>query len=412
MLRAFGKKGRITGGSKVKFKDIKDQKWFNGMLIACTAVILYVVLSNITSVLGIIGAAISFFTPLILGAIIAYMINPLAKQLSMTIFKKVKREKVKWTLSAVIALIMVVVLVGFMLGILIPQLIDSIKTFSANFDGYLEALQNFFERGELAKFIDLKAFIDSSETAWNKLFGLISDNIDNIMSASADFGKSLVNWALGFILSIYLLMAKKSVKVFCSQLGKALFEKNKYDAFKTFWYRCDTILSHYIAYSLLECIMVGLINAFFMLVMRMQYVGMISVVVALTNLIPTFGPIIGGVIGAFILLMVKPWHALAFIIFTLILQTVDGYVIKPNMFGDSLGVSGLLILVTIITGGKMFGVTGIILAIPFAAILDFVYKDYILVKLRENRMKKDGDELPEAPAGGGNAQAEAKDKLV
>ncbi len=396
----------------MKFSKIKEKKWFNGMLIACTAVILYVLLSNIGQVIGIIGAVISFFTPLILGAIIAYMINPLAKQLSKTIFKKVKREKVKWTLSAVIALLMVVILVGFMLGILIPQLIDSIKTFSANFDGYLEAFQNFLEKQGISQYVDLKTFIDSSETAWSKLFDLISDNMENIMNASADVGKSLVNWTLGFILSIYLLLAKKSVKVFCSQLGKALFDSKRYDAFKTFWYRCDTILSHYIAYSLLECIMVGLINAFFMMIMRMQYVGMISVVVAVTNLVPTFGPIVGGVIGAFILLMVKPWHALAFIIFTLVLQTVDGYVIKPNMFGDSLGVSGLLILVTIITGGKMFGVTGILLAIPFAAILDFFYKDYILVKLREIREKKDSENDPEPAKIAENQDVADKEPLV
>ena len=380
----------------MKFKEIKNKQWFNGMLIACTAVTLFVVLSNIGKVLHVIGAAISFFMPLIFGAIIAYMINPLAKKLSQTLFKKVKRRNVQWTLSAVLALIIVVLVVGFMLGILIPQLIDSIRTFSANFNTYLEALQSFLERGEISKFIDLKAFIDSSEAAWNKLFGLISDNMENIMSASADFGKSFINWILGFILSIYLLMAKRSVKIFCSQLGKALFDANRYDAFKTFWYRCDSILSHYLAYSLIEGIMVGLINALFMMIMRMQYVGMISVVVAVTNLIPTFGPIFGGVVGAFILLMVKPWHALAFIIFTLVLQTVDGYIIKPNMFGDSLGVSGLLILVTIITGGKMFGVPGILLSIPFAAILDFVYKDYILVKLRENREKKDNMAAAEA----------------
>ena len=113
----------------MKFSDIKNKKWFNGMLIACTAVILYVVLSNISTVLDTIGAVLSFFTPLFLGAIIAYMINPLAKQLSMTVFKKVKRKRVQWTLSAVMALIMVVVLLGFMLGILIPQIIDSIRTF-------------------------------------------------------------------------------------------------------------------------------------------------------------------------------------------------------------------------------------------------------------------------------------------
>ncbi len=396
----------------MKFSKIKEKKWFNGMLIACTAVILYVLLSNIGTVLDTVGAVISFFTPLILGAIIAYMINPLAKQLSMTLFKKVKRERVKWTLSAVIALLLVVILVGFMLGILIPQLIDSIKTFSANLDGYLEAFQNFVERQGLSKYVDIKTVIDSSETAWSKLFELVTDNMENIMNASADVGKSLINWTLGFILSIYLLLAKKSVKVFCSQLGKALFDSKRYDAFKIFWYRCDTILSHYIAYSLLECIMVGLINAFFMMIMRMQYVGMISVVVAVTNLVPTFGPVVGGVIGAFILLMVKPWHALAFIIFTLVLQTVDGYVIKPNMFGDSLGVSGLLILVTIITGGKMFGVTGILLAIPFAAILDFLYKDYILVKLRERREKKDREIMPKPAECAENEDVTDKEPLV
>ena len=128
--------------------------------------------------------------------------------------------------------------------------------------------------------------------------------------------------------------------------------------------------------------------------MGMQYVGMISVVIAVTNLIPTFGPIIGGLIGAFILLLVDPWDALIFIIFTMILQTLDGYVIKPKLFGNSLGVSGLLILIAIIVGGKMFGVVGILLAIPFAAIIDFVYKDYLLSALEKKKDVTD-KEIPE-----------------
>ena len=128
--------------------------------------------------------------------------------------------------------------------------------------------------------------------------------------------------------------------------------------------------------------------------MGMQYVGMISVVIAVTNLIPTFGPIIGGLIGAFILLLVNPLHALIFIIFTMVLQTLDGYVIKPKLFGNSLGVSGLLILIAIIVGGKMFGVVGILLAIPFAAIIDFVYKDYLLSALEKKKDVTD-KEVPE-----------------
>jgi predicted PurR-regulated permease PerM len=116
----------------------------------------------------------------------------------------------------------------------------------------------------------------------------------------------------------------------------------------------------------------------------MQYAGLISMIVAVTNLIPTFGPIIGGAIGALILLLVKPLHALIFIIFTVVLQFIDPYFIKPRLFGNSLGVSGLLILIAVIVFGSMFGIVGMLLAIPVAAILDFVYHEALLPWL-ENR---------------------------
>ena len=126
-----------------------------------------------------------------------------------------------------------------------------------------------------------------------------------------------------------------------------------------------------------------------MLVVGMPYVGLVSFVVAITNLIPTFGPIVGGVIGAFALVLVKPWYALAFLVFTLVLQTLDGYVLKPRLFGSSLGVSGLWILIGVIVGGRIFGVIGILLAIPGVAILDFIYRDYLLPWLEKRRRRID-----------------------
>ncbi|MBR3349709.1 MAG: AI-2E family transporter, partial [Solobacterium sp.] len=119
----------------------------------------------------------------------------------------------------------------------------------------------------------------------------------------------------------------------------------------------------------------------------MEYTGLISVIVALTNLIPNFGPIIGGVISGFFLLLVNPYHALMFIIFTAILQTVDAYIIKPKLFGNSLGVSGLMILISVVVFGKIFGIIGIVLAIPAAAIIEYAYSEIFLTHL-ENRKKK------------------------
>ena len=120
----------------------------------------------------------------------------------------------------------------------------------------------------------------------------------------------------------------------------------------------------------------------------MPYATLISVVVGVTNLAPTFGPILGGVIGAFILLLVNPWYSLWFLIFTLILQTCDGYVIKPKLFGETLGVSSLWILVCIIVGGRMFGVIGILLAIPIAAIIDFIFREYLIPWMHKRRKLK------------------------
>ena len=108
----------------------------------------------------------------------------------------------------------------------------------------------------------------------------------------------------------------------------------------------------------------------------------------ITNLAPTFGPIVGAVIGAFILVLVNPWYALWFLIFTIILQTIDGYILKPRLFGESLGVSALMVLISIIIGGRLFGVIGILFAIPFAAIIDFVWKDYVIKKLEERKAKR------------------------
>ena len=137
---------------------------------------------------------------------------------------------------------------------------------------------------------------------------------------------------------------------------------------------------------------VGIANAVFMQLMGMQYVGLVSIVVAVMNLIPTFGPFVGGVIGGLVLLLVNPLHALIFLIFTLLLQTLDGYVIKPRLFGKSLGISGLMIIAAIVVGGKIMGVVGILLAVPLAAILDYLYTDYLLPALEKRRKQEKKEE--------------------
>ncbi len=203
--------------------------------------------------------------------------------------------------------------------------------------------------------------------------------------------KRTINIVIGAVLAIYLLAAKETLKRDFKIFLSALLMDDKLNSVLYFAKRCNFILNRYLVFSLLDSLIVGVINAIIMLVLRMPYVGMISIIAGITNLIPTFGPVIGAVIGGFILLLVNPIYAVLFIAITLVLQVCDGYIIKPKLFGNSLGVSGLLILLAIVTMGNAFGIGGILLAIPVAAICDFSYREGFLPYLQKRKEKKMAD---------------------
>ena len=182
---------------------------------------------------------------------------------------------------------------------------------------------------------------------------------------------------IAFIMAIYFLLDKKHLTTGISRFFRAVFSKKRFNRLLEIWRKSNKIMIRYIACDLLDGLIIGIINLIFMMIFQMPYPVLISVVVGITNLAPTFGPILGAVIGAFILVLNNPWHALWFLIFTIALQIVDGYIIKPKLFGDQLGVSSVWILICIIVGGRMFGVPGILFAIPFAAIMDFIYRDWL-----------------------------------
>jgi predicted PurR-regulated permease PerM len=121
----------------------------------------------------------------------------------------------------------------------------------------------------------------------------------------------------------------------------------------------------------------------------MPYAVFCSVVVAITNLAPTFGPFVGAFIAAVILLLAKPDAVIPFLIFTLALQLIDGYVIKPRLFGSALNVPSFLVLVFLVVGGKLWGVPGVLLAIPLAAILTYIYSEIVVPWLKSRKRVKD-----------------------
>lgn len=385
-------------------KKISEQPWFNYTVAACIAVTLYVLLTHSEQIRAGFRTLSGYFSPVIIGGVIAYMVNPLAKFFAKTLLRRIRKEKVKRIISEVLAFILIIAFIILLLLLIVPQMIDSVRMFVANLDGYVKALTAMMDSvGVSASMLNLDEIITSSETVIQAATNLFKNNLNTILSSSMNVGRTLVQVIIAFMLSMYLLADKARLKTGSKRLLKGILGEEKYEGVLKFLRRCNSILNRYIVFNLIDSMIIGIVNVIFMTIFRMPYAGLVSFVVAVTNLIPTFGPIFGALIGGFILFLVNPWDALIFLIFTFVLQGLDAYVIKPKLFGDSLGVSGLWILIGVIVGGRMFGVIGILLAIPGVAILDLLYRDYFMPWLESRRKGKEdppddsGPELNETP---------------
>ena len=377
----------------MKFGKWKKKKWFAYTVATCSAVVLYMLLSHVGNMFAALGAFFSFLRPIITGIIIAYVINPLANFFDRKVFHKLKGEKTRWTLSSVCALIVLILCVVLLFVALIPQLVDSASALVSNMDTYVSALQEVLRRFETSSnsyfgldFGKLFSFGDSFLDKVNSMMTL--ENFKIFAGGSANVGRGVFDVVIAFILAVYLLLDKRRITGGIGRFMALVIKPESFKKATEFLDRCNDILIRYISVDVIDGLIVGIVNFLFMIIMRMPYAALISVIVGVTNLAPTFGPIVGAILGAFVLVLIDPWYALWFLIFTVILQTLDGYVIKPKLFGGSLGVSALMILIAIILGGKLFGVGGILLAIPFAAIIDFTWKDFVIKKLEERQAKR------------------------
>ena len=374
-------------------KDLLEKRWAAYTLAACSAVVLYFLLSNVSDIFKGIGFVYRIISPLITGLIIAYIIDPFVTFLQNTVFSNVKSEHTKKKLSVTVALVGIAIFIILLMVALIPQIVVSIKTLFGNMDNYIRSLQGFLQTASIEaaeRGIDISGITRFGDDILNVAGKKIPENFDGILTTSLSISKAIFDLFIAMFLAIYFLADKDRLRGSFSRLLKRVIKPDRYKAFSSFWERCNSILIRYIAFDIIDGIIVGVANLIFMSVAGMPYSILISLVVGITNLAPTFGPIVGGIIGGFILVLVNPFYALWFIIFTVILQTIDGYILKPKLFGGSLGVPGVWILISIIVGSRILGVAGILLAIPFAAIVDFIYHDLIFKdeEKSENQDKK------------------------
>ena len=388
-----------------KIKGIENGRWVPYTIATCSAVLLYVVLTNIDGIFGAFSAMMGYAFPVVLGMIIAYILDPLVYTFERFPFGKLRNRRLARNLSVALAFIVLVVFMTILMSALIPQLITSVLGFIDNMDGYINQLLSIInsfglsvEQNVEGLDLDMSAVTTYSANILGTISSFLRKNIPLVLSSSTSIGNHIFTWIIAIILSIYFLLDRNVILDGVKRFLKLVIPEEKHDDVRNFISRCNSIIGKYVVFEFVDALIVGVSNFIFMTIAQMPYAVLISVVVGVSNLAPTFGPLVGASVGAFILLLANPWKAFAFIIFTIILQTVDGYVIKPKMFGDTLGVSSVVILAFIIIGGRMFNVIGLLLAIPTASIANFVYHEIVLTRL-EARRRSQKPNAPDMPPG-------------
>ena len=383
-----------------RLRSVLGRRWVPYTVATCSAVLLYLIFAHIHGLLAAIGGIFRFISPVFWGAILAYIIDALVVLYERAFFRRAKRPRAARRVAIILAIATILLLVALFLSALVPQLVTSVSALIGNLGYYAASLRDLLETVDVeiaGVTIDLSTFTEFGNRLLQNLTVLVQDNIGRIINTSYTIGKGFVNTVITFILAVYFLLDKERLLHVAKKLLQARLTPARYPRAVRFLRRCNRILIRFIACDLLDALIVAVVNFIFMRIAGLPYMLLLSVVVGAANLVPTFGPIAGGVIGALILLLVQPQGVLAFVIFTVILQTVDGYILKPNLYGDSLGVSSLWVLAAIVVGGRMFGAAGVLLAIPFAAISDFFFREYLWPRMTARRPAEAAEPAPAAP---------------
>ncbi len=373
------------------FKENKN-KIILYALVAVIGVAAYFLFLKFDSFWNVIGFVTSIFTPFLIGFCISYLLNPLMKFLEQKAFFWVGSKKHRNTysksrrlVSILVTYILMIGLLTALLVLLIPQITasvetlfrsipDYIHTFTANITAWVN--NNHLNSQWLNEFLPFDKLLEYATALVNACFGWLV-NIPALLTTG------FTNFLVGIIASVYFLYEKENFSHTSLKTVRALFKKETANRIVEVSKMTDRTFSRFILGKIIDSAIIGVIAFPFMLLIYRPYALLISVIIGVTNVIPFFGPFIGAIPSAFLILIVAPDRLLWFLIFVFVLQQFDGNILGPKILGETTGMSPILVLLGILAGSKLLGFVGMIVGVPLTAVIFILAKAYIDRKYQE-----------------------------
>ena len=374
---------------------MENKTFIRNVLGICTFCIpLYWGLQNLDRVGGFLATASGLLMPFLLGAAMAFILNVPMRAIETHLPKKLERAhrgiSLVLTLAAVIGVFMVVAL------LVIPQLQSTVQTIAVRMPAFWSQMQQWINE-LMVRYPDLAEWLNETGTLdlrgvtrqimdWLKNGGLAL--VGNTVTAATGIISGFVSFFIGLIFAVYLLFQKETLSRQGRMLLFAWMRPEHAEKVLEVVRLANKTFSNFLSGQCLEACILGALFAVGMLLFRMPYVLLVSVLVAVTALIPVFGAFIGCFVGAFLILIQNPMQAVVFVILFLVIQQIEGNLIYPRVVGGSVGLPSVWVLTAVTLGGSTFGVVGMLVMIPLCSVLYSLLRTATRERLRRRGVEK------------------------
>ena len=348
--------------------------------------------------LGVIGAAagklLGILAPFAGALLVAYLVDLLARFYTKRLFGGRRGPAI---FASYLTFVLVIVL---LVSLVVPQLQASIRMFAGNLPTYMENTEALITTLQEQFGLNLTVAsnaLQSSGQIMQKIGDFIMQRAPELASMAVGAAGNVVTVFTAIAGSIYMLAGKDKLLHGLRSFVNALLPRGAAQGILDTFHMANKTFSGYITGQMIDALLVGIETFVMMSVLGLNFAPLISVLVGVTNIIPIFGPFIGAVPGALILLLANPIQAVEFVVLILVIQQVDGNFIAPRIVGDAIGISGLWVLFAIIVGGDLFGLPGMVIGVPVFAVLYTLFGRFVRAGLAKKGIDGEGHALTAAP---------------
>ncbi|MBQ2676157.1 MAG: AI-2E family transporter [Clostridia bacterium] len=379
--------------------------WFNNKyatialyaFFAMAAVVLFIfAVLNFPWFLSLCVEFLGIIKSFIIGFVIAYLINPgyrfFREKVYGKLFKKKPFPRTTKILSIVTVYILALSAISFLLWIVVPQFVSSISRLVNNFENYYNSFSAWLAHITNGNADANQLLLSGTKWFTDYITNLKLDDFVHIKDITVSITSGIFDFLVGIIISVYMLYNKE---LFCAQakkVGYALFSKKFMYKLQRLFGTSHITFGKYLSGVLIDAFVVGVVCFVVMQIVGIPYAVLIGVIIGITNMIPFFGPFIGGIPSVLLVLLVEPENPLKAVwcgVILIILQQIDGNFIAPKIVGQKTGISAIWVIFAILIGGGFFGVAGMVLGVPVFSVAYVFAKEIINERLKEKNMTSD-----------------------